>query len=69
MSVVNPSVVNPVDKFIITKVLADAILNYLASKPYIEVFQLIEAMRALEVLKSLEVLKQDVNSPQGGSSV
>lgn len=34
--------------FTIDEKLANAILNYLASRPYVEVFQLVEALKGLK---------------------
>lgn len=47
--------------FEISQALCQQILNYLASKPYAEVFQLIEKLRSLPVVPPPDKIEEDKN--------
>ena len=51
-------------QFIIQEDLANAILQYLASKPYGEVFQLINALQQLKMFENLEPKKEKTKLEQ-----
>ena len=47
-------------QFVIGKTLGDAIIQYLASRPYQETFQLIAGMQSLQAIPSMPQAPQDV---------
>jgi len=51
------------DKLVIDIKTAEAVVNYLASRPYIEVFQLIAAMQQLQPLPEPEAKSKPIPLP------
>lgn len=49
-------------ELVISVQIAEAIVNYLASRPYIEVFKLIEAMQQLEPLTGAQDADAEVRA-------
>lgn len=56
-------------KFAIKKELAEAVLNYIGRRPYIEVFNLIEGLKSLELIGDQDVVgqKPELKSSQPGA--
>ena len=56
-------------KFIISEELAQAILNFLGSRPYVEVHKLVPGLLALEVLPGSEVVNEEAPAVEATEAV